>query len=173
MRVRAQGRRSTVRPVEIRECEAGDVAHLERWKPSGLTQVHTRRFQRQERGLGTFLIAWLNGSPVASAEIRWDGCAAVEVQRAFPDCSEINGLQVWPAEIRSQGVGTSLITEAEIRPGNADMTGSVWESTITMIEPPRCTFGLATPRPIAVTSTGTTTSRRTAAGMTWRTHVGS
>ncbi|HEV7976541.1 GNAT family N-acetyltransferase [Amycolatopsis sp.] len=101
--------------MEIRECGAGDVAHLERWKPSGLTQVHALRFQRQERGLGTFLIAWLNGSPAASAEIRWDGCAAVEVQRAFPDCPEINGLQVWPAEIRSQGVGTSLTTEAEIR----------------------------------------------------------
>ncbi len=45
--------------------------------------------------------------------MRWDGCAAPEVQEAHEDCPEVNGLGVWPESFRSQGIGTALILAAE------------------------------------------------------------
>jgi GNAT superfamily N-acetyltransferase len=46
-------------------------------------------------------------------EIQWDGCAAPEVRQRYPSCLELNGLEVWPAELRSQGIGTALVHTAE------------------------------------------------------------
>jgi GNAT superfamily N-acetyltransferase len=90
-----------------------DLERLERWTPSGATQIHARRFERQAQGLGTYLIAWGEQDPVASVEIRWDGCAAEEVRQRFPRCPELNGLQVWPASQRGKGIGSGLIGYAE------------------------------------------------------------
>jgi hypothetical protein len=78
-----------------------------------LTQGHAARFARQEQGISSFLIAWLDGSPVGSCEIRWSGCQASEVHAQVGDCPEINGLQVWPEHHQSQGIGTALIAAAE------------------------------------------------------------
>lgn len=100
-------------PVEIRACEVEDIDALERWQPTGLTQVHAARFARHEQGRSSFLIAWLDGRPVGACEVRWDGCRAPEVQERFGDCPEINGLQVWPARRRSRGIGSRLIAVAE------------------------------------------------------------
>lgn len=60
--------------VEIRQCRTNDIALLEQWIPTGLTQTHAARFSRQEQGTSTFLIAWLDGTPVGSCEIRWSRC---------------------------------------------------------------------------------------------------
>lgn len=99
--------------VEIRQCRTNDIALLEQWTPTGLTQTHAARFSRQEQGTSTFLIAWLEGTPVGSCEIRWGGCRAPEVQELVGDCPEINGLQVWPEHRQSRGIGTALIAAAE------------------------------------------------------------
>jgi GNAT superfamily N-acetyltransferase len=102
--------------VDIRECRAGDVEVLETSDPSpGLTRYHARRFERQEKGLSTYLIAWADGVPVGRCEIRWCGCDAPEVNERFPDCPELNGLEVWPAALRSHGIGTALISAVECR----------------------------------------------------------
>ncbi|MFD0850989.1 GNAT family N-acetyltransferase [Actinomadura adrarensis] len=59
------------------------------------------------------MIAWSETVPVGSGQILWDGCAAPEVKRRHPDCPELNGLGIWPPELRSQGIGTAIIDAAE------------------------------------------------------------
>ncbi|MEV0399696.1 GNAT family N-acetyltransferase [Actinoallomurus sp. NPDC050550] len=81
----------------------------------GRNRFHARRFARQEQGLSTYLVAWLDERPVGSGAILWDGCGAVEVRRRYADCPELGGLGVWPPELRSRGIGTALIRAAEAR----------------------------------------------------------
>jgi GNAT superfamily N-acetyltransferase len=50
---------------------------------------------------------------VGSCEVRWAGCAAEQVRARYPGCPEINGLQVWPAQLRSRGIGRALVAVAE------------------------------------------------------------
>jgi len=101
----------------IRQCREDDLATLEKHYPSpGRNRYHEGRFQRQRQGMSTFLVVWLDeDTPVGSGEIRWHGCAAPEVRARYPDCPELNGLAVWPAERRSQGIGTALIQAMEER----------------------------------------------------------
>ncbi|MGW0645216.1 GNAT family N-acetyltransferase [Streptomyces badius] len=104
-------------PVHIRPCRAADLDVLERHMPSpGRTRRHAARFERQEQGLATFLTAWADDdAPVGTAQILWRGCSAPEVQARFPGCPELNGLGIWPSELRSRGIGTALIRAAEER----------------------------------------------------------
>ncbi|RDL01427.1 acetyltransferase (GNAT) family protein [Streptomyces sp. HB202] len=81
----------------------------------GRTRRHADRFDRQEQGLTAFLTAWADDVPVGTAQILWQGCAAPEVQARFPGCPELNGLGIWPPELRSRGIGTALIRAVEER----------------------------------------------------------
>ncbi|MFF8399579.1 GNAT family N-acetyltransferase [Streptomyces sp. NPDC016172] len=100
--------------MEIAECRAEDIEELERHMPSHSADgSHAARFARQRAGESTYLIPWLEARPVGHAEVRWIGCEAPEVRSAQPGCPEINGLFVWPASLRSQGIGTALVHTAE------------------------------------------------------------
>ncbi|NSC24566.1 GNAT family N-acetyltransferase [Streptomyces albus subsp. chlorinus] len=100
--------------MRISQCREEDVELLDTHMPfRGATSHHRERYTRQREGLGTFLVAWREGIPVGSCEVRWQGCAAPEVRAAHPGCPEVNGLGVWPETLRSQGIGTALIREAE------------------------------------------------------------
>lgn len=100
--------------VTIRPCQEDDLTLLRTHLPTpGQPDRHTIRFERQQRGHGTFLIAWAGDLPVAAGEILWGGCSAPEINQHYPDCPELNGLEVWPPELRSQGIGTTLIVAAE------------------------------------------------------------
>ncbi|MFE9998587.1 GNAT family N-acetyltransferase [Streptomyces avermitilis] len=100
--------------MKIAMCRAADVALLDQYIGSaGVTSSHARRFACQEAGESTYLVAWLDGRPVGHAEVRWTGCAAAEVRAARSGCPEINGLGVWPGELRSRGIGSALIRAAE------------------------------------------------------------
>ncbi|MGP3925957.1 GNAT family N-acetyltransferase [Streptomyces sp. 8N616] len=100
--------------MDIRQCQEEDLELLERHIPSpGQTRRHAMRFDKQQQGLSTFLVAWSNGIPVGSAQILWQGCTAPEVHKCFPECPELNGLGVWPPQLRSQGIGTAIIRAAE------------------------------------------------------------
>lgn len=104
--------------MRIAVCRSDQVAVLDRYMPSpGVVSSHARRYARQAEGVSTFLVAWQDDRPVGSCEIRWNGCAAPEVRAEYPDCPEINGLGVWPESMRSRGIGTALIREAELRAG--------------------------------------------------------
>ncbi|MFI7136174.1 GNAT family N-acetyltransferase [Nonomuraea sp. NPDC050153] len=97
----------------IRQCRDDDLSLLEQHIPSGRSRVHEARFHRQQQGLSTFLTAWIDDAPVGHGEVRWGGCAAVEVRERYPGCPELNGLAVWPPERRSHGIGTAIIQAAE------------------------------------------------------------
>ena len=100
--------------VEVAPCQEADLVHLVARLPTpGHPQRHAARFARQQSGQSTFLIAWSAGLPVGAGEIRWRGCAAPEVLARFPECPELNGLDVWPPELRSHGIGTALVRAAE------------------------------------------------------------
>lgn len=102
-----------VRRMHISECRAEDVVLLDQHLPSGgTTSFHARRFVRHTAGSSTYLVAWNDGCPVGNGEVRWNGCSAPEVQAAFPDCPEINGLHV-AEPLRGTGIGTALIRRAE------------------------------------------------------------
>ncbi|MEU9802732.1 GNAT family N-acetyltransferase [Streptomyces sp. NPDC051000] len=59
------------------------------------------------------MVAWSEGIPVGTAQILWQGCEAPEVRERFPECPELNGLGVWPPQLRSQGIGAAIIRAAE------------------------------------------------------------
>ncbi|MES5822184.1 GNAT family N-acetyltransferase [Streptomyces sp. RG80] len=100
--------------MKITVCGPDDVALLDEYIASpGALSFHARRFARQEQGESTYLVAWLAERPVGHTELRWGGCDAAAVRAARPGCPEINGLGVWPEELRSRGIGTSLIHAAE------------------------------------------------------------
>jgi GNAT superfamily N-acetyltransferase len=99
--------------VEIRVYRPGDIEQLEQWQPTGLTRTHQQRARRQSDGDSSYLIVWESDTPVGTGEIRWNGCGSPEVLARFPDCPELNGLQVWPEGLRSLGIGTELIGAAE------------------------------------------------------------
>ncbi|OEV12771.1 GNAT family N-acetyltransferase [Streptomyces nanshensis] len=100
--------------MRISECREEDVALLDKHMPSpGAAYDHASRFARHREGASTLLIAWRDELPVGSCEVVWTGCQAPEVRAVHPDCSEINGLGLWPETLRSQCVGTALIQAAE------------------------------------------------------------
>jgi GNAT superfamily N-acetyltransferase len=98
--------------VLITDCRPEDVRLLNLAIPSPTPEAHYLRFERQMTGQGTYLIAWLDTTPVGHAEIRWDGN---DVGDPFPHCPQLDALEVWPAPLRSHGIGTAIIAEAEAR----------------------------------------------------------
>ena len=101
--------------VRIEACRVEDLERLEGVIPYGSWRFHEQRFARQQQGTSTYLIAWIDEVPVGHAEILWNGCEAAEVRQRYPGCPEINALNVWPERLRSRGIGTALIAEAERR----------------------------------------------------------
>lgn len=103
--------------VLIRPCTVSDLDALEAWLPTGNSRTHAMRFSHQEAGTSTYYLATgylATGQDateefIGSCELRWDGCAAREV----PRCPEVNGLQVWPATLRSRGIGTQMLALLE------------------------------------------------------------
>jgi GNAT superfamily N-acetyltransferase len=99
--------------VRIQACRTEDLDLLEAGIPSGPSRFHHRRLARQERGVSTYLIAWIDGGPHGHAETQWDVGNSTEVTSRFPGCVMISALDVWPASMRSRGIGTALIRAAE------------------------------------------------------------
>lgn len=88
-----------------------DTHLLEHHNPSpGVENFHAHRHRDPTT---TYLVAWRRRVPVGRAEIRWHGCPADHVRARHPHCPEINGLEVFPADLRGNGIGTTLITAAE------------------------------------------------------------
>lgn len=151
--------------VEVAPCQEADLVHLVARLPTpGHPQRHAARFARQQSGQSTFLIAWSAGLPVGAGEIRWRGCAAPEVLARFPECPELNGLDVWPPELRSHGIGTALVraAEGEVRSRGGGQLGLGVEDGNVLAAALYLRLGYR--EPAATTSTATTTSTRAAAG---------
>lgn len=93
----------------IRECTQHDLDVLEAAYPSN----HEQRYRRQRGGDSTYLTLWDDdGTSIGSGEIMWTGAKEPEVREHVPDCPELNGLTVWPADRHSHGIGTQMIEHA-------------------------------------------------------------
>ncbi|MFI8851073.1 GNAT family N-acetyltransferase [Streptomyces sp. 891-h] len=100
--------------MRISQCRQEDLELLDQHMPFRVASAqYEARYARQREGRATVLVAWRERRPVGSCEVRWEGCEAPEVRAAHPGCPEVNGLSVWPEALRSLGVGTALIREAE------------------------------------------------------------
>ncbi|MGH3314051.1 MAG: GNAT family N-acetyltransferase [Streptomyces sp.] len=99
--------------MRISECREEDVVLLDQHMPSPGSSQYAYRFARQLDGTSSFLVAWRDGRPVGSCEVRWEGCAAPEVRAVHPGCPEINGLGGWLGTLRSHRVASALIGAAE------------------------------------------------------------
>lgn len=97
--------------VEIRVFREGDLVALREHVPS---PHHPRRAAAHAGGVATFLLAWSGDEPVGYLLLKWTGADEPIVRRSIGGCPEINGVAVAPA-LRSRGIGTALIREAERR----------------------------------------------------------
>lgn len=105
---------STLSGMRICECRERDVELLDLHLPARpADSAHEARFARHRAGVGTLLVAWFDGVPVGSCEVRWEGCVSPEVRAAHPECPEISGLGLWPGTRRSERAGRALIHRAE------------------------------------------------------------
>jgi ribosomal protein S18 acetylase RimI-like enzyme len=97
--------------MEVRTCSAHDLQLLrERWPtPDDIAGAH---HAQQQSNTATFLVAWEASEPLGWALIQWRGCVGENARAAFPDCIEVNHLQVRP-EHRGRGAGTANLTTAE------------------------------------------------------------
>lgn len=79
--------------MDIRECQEGDLEILERHIASpGQTHRHAMRFETQQQGLSTFLVAWSDGIPVGTAQTLWHGCKAPEAQDVRESSTTLRGM---------------------------------------------------------------------------------
>jgi GNAT superfamily N-acetyltransferase len=82
----------------------------EQWStPDDIAGAH---YAQQHSDSATFLVAWEASEPLGWALIQWRGCVGENARAAFPDCIEVNHLQVRP-EHRGRGAGTAILTTAE------------------------------------------------------------
>ncbi|MEC3920007.1 GNAT family N-acetyltransferase [Nocardia sp. CDC160] len=98
----------------IRECGEQDLEFLEHCLPTGENRAHEAHFRRQQQGLGTLLVAWIDEMPCGTCVINWTGPIHPAARVAFPDCPELCFLQI-AAVSRNQGIGTALIAAVEER----------------------------------------------------------
>lgn len=68
-----------MRAVLIRPARRTDLTVLEAALPTGFDRRHETRLQRQDTGRSTYLVVWDGEVPVASGEIRWQGCDAPDL----------------------------------------------------------------------------------------------
>ena len=99
--------------IDVRPIAETDVVLLEKRFPQGGVAKHAERFDRQQKGDATYLIAWHKGCPVGHVLLNWGGSRDEHVARQLTTtCPDIEDLFVL-AELRSQGIGRQLIQFAE------------------------------------------------------------
>ncbi|HEX2240068.1 MAG TPA: GNAT family N-acetyltransferase [Actinomycetota bacterium] len=100
-------------PLQIRPAEMADLAALDLWIPTGPMNFHRQMLDEQASGASTYLTVWVGNRPVAHANLQWDGSHEQSVRDHVANCPELNGVAVWPPELRSQGIGKQLVLAAE------------------------------------------------------------
>jgi RimJ/RimL family protein N-acetyltransferase len=63
-------------------------------------------------GNTSYVVAWMTGLPVGHLNLRWQGSDNPQVHTHMTNSPELSQLSVWPADLRSRGIGTSLIRAA-------------------------------------------------------------
>ena len=96
--------------IEIKLCSENDLALLNKAIPE--PGYHEKRFEQQQAGKSSYLIAWQNGVPVGHLNLKWEG-SGTQVSQYLSGTPELNAIGVWPPSMRSKGIGRQLIAQAE------------------------------------------------------------
>ena len=103
----ASTERLSIRPLSETELPA-----LQGALPKSEPDRHRRRFAAQQNGGATYLLAWLDDLPVAHLLVRWRGPENPDLPAIAADRPCLEDLLV-REDLRSCGIGTRLIAEAE------------------------------------------------------------
>ena len=99
--------------MDVRACSERERELVrERWPASA--DIADAYYAEQQSGAATFLLGWEGDEPWGWALIQWRGCVGENARAAFPDCVEVNHLQVRP-EHQGRGAGTAILAAAEQR----------------------------------------------------------
>jgi len=98
--------------VTIRNASLGDTGALV--AELGQAGYFADRLERQRAGLGMLLVAWSGARPVGAVYLWLDRAEERDIRRYLPGVPLLTHLEV-ASEYRNQGVGSSLIAEAERR----------------------------------------------------------
>jgi ribosomal protein S18 acetylase RimI-like enzyme len=96
----------------IRPCSESDLTALATLMPPVELAVHRDRFEEQERGETTYLLAWDGNNFAGHLKVRWSGSVHEHVKKQFPFVPEIRRLRVEPS-MQGMGIGTNLLAAAE------------------------------------------------------------
>jgi GNAT superfamily N-acetyltransferase len=104
--------------VTVRKIDAADIDLLQRSMPASRRMVdgiprtyHETRFVVQQEGAADYLIAWVDGSPVGHAFLRWAADEPFLRERSLTE-PLVEALAVRPG-MQSRGVATAIMAEAE------------------------------------------------------------
>jgi GNAT superfamily N-acetyltransferase len=99
--------------VKVRTIRQSDIVMLSEYFPQGGADKHAGRFERQQRGEVTYLVAWHVNNPAGHALVIWqrppNDLIASRVQDPCPDIEDLFVLE----EMRSQGIATQILQHAE------------------------------------------------------------
>jgi GNAT superfamily N-acetyltransferase len=102
--------------LEIRPCTSGDLQLLERRLPTDSARQLEQAFALPQTGRGDLLVAWLWGEPVGHLLVTWTEPDDPPLPRSVPTAARIGAIGV-VAPVRCHGIGTALVTAAEILAG--------------------------------------------------------
>ena len=97
--------------MQVRECSPDDLRQLrELWaSPDDVAGAH---YAEQLSGAATFLVGWRGREPHGWALLQRGGCVGANARARFPDCVEVNHLQV-RRQFQGRGTGTAILQAAE------------------------------------------------------------
>lgn len=98
--------------LTIRQIEKSDLDKMDYTFKSEFGRTHADDLHDQSLSNISFFVAWLNGSPVGHAVVRWLGPREDIVRKDYPACPEIYRLEVLK-EFREQGIATAIIKRCE------------------------------------------------------------
>lgn len=99
--------------VVIRELTWSELRTLRAANDSPEYVEHIRLPEHEKECSTSYLTAWLGTVPVGHLILKWEGDSQPEVREHVSDTPELNSISVWPAEMRSRGIGRKLIGSAE------------------------------------------------------------
>ncbi len=107
--------------MDVRPCDPDDLAMLLAVAPPTHRAFYRARFERQERGEATLLVAWSDGEPRGQVTLLRTSKYDTVRSRLGP-FPEMNGLEATPT---GQGTGTAIVAAAEdvARAAGATMVG--------------------------------------------------
>ena len=101
--------------ITIKPAEDSQLDLLEKeFSPDNLSKSHYKRYDVQKRGVGVYLIAWHDHTPVGHFLLRWSGPHDAHVMK-YIDVTQSAYLEAGATRVvyRRKGVATALIQEAE------------------------------------------------------------